>query len=68
MDAERNGKIIKRAINERRLRDEDVTKVFDQMSDYISLPAKRLSIIVQRYRHHHAMQQIGKYSGLSVNN
>ncbi|KAK3732288.1 hypothetical protein QZH41_014424 [Actinostola sp. cb2023] len=58
LDAERNAKILKRAINEKRLTDDDVTNAFDHMSDYVSLPAKRLSVIVQRYRHHYAMQQI----------
>jgi hypothetical protein len=59
LDAERNAKILKRAINENRINDGDVTKAFDHMSNYISLPAKRLVTIVTRYRHHHAMQEIG---------
>lgn len=59
LDAERNSKILKRAISENRTTNDDVTEVFDHMSDYVSLPAQRLAAIVQRYRHHHAMQKIG---------
>ncbi|XP_032227356.2 uncharacterized protein LOC5503188 isoform X2 [Nematostella vectensis] len=58
LDAERNAKILTRAMNERRIQQENVTDVVNTMSDYVSLPAKRLAHMVRRYSHHRAMQEI----------
>ena len=61
LDAERNGKILKRAVNERRLSESSVSVIMEQMENYVSLPTKRLGHIVRRYSHHRSMKDIGKY-------
>lgn len=61
LDAERNGKILKRAVNEKRLSDDSFSMIMEHMDNYVSLPAKRLSHIVRRYSHHRSMKDIGKY-------
>lgn len=58
LDAERNGKILKRAVNERRLSDSSFSVIMERMDNYVSLPAKRLAHIVRRYSHHRAMKNI----------
>ena len=60
LDAERNGKILKRAVNEGRLSENSFSVIIEHMDDYVSLPSKRLAHIVRRYSHHRAMKDIGK--------
>ena len=60
LDAERNGKILKRAVNEGRLSENSFSVIIEHMDDYVSLPSKRLGHIVRRYSHHRAMKDIGK--------
>ena len=66
LDAERNGKILKRAVNERRLSDSSFSVIMEHMDNYVSLPAKRLAHIVRRYSHHRAMKNIGKFEVFSL--
>ena len=61
LDAERNSKILKRAINEERLSQDSLSDVISQMDAYVGLPAKRLAYISRRYQHHRAMKDIGWY-------
>lgn len=61
LDAERNGKILKRAVNEGRLSENSFSVIIEHMDDYVSLPSKRLAHIVRRYSHHRAMKDIGKF-------
>ena len=60
LDAERNGKILKRAVNEGRLSENSFSVIIEHMDDYVSLPSKRLAHIVRRYSHHRTMKDIGK--------
>ena len=64
LDAERNGKILKRAVNEGRLSDSSFSVIMENMDNYVGLPAKRLAHIVRRYSHHRSMKNIGKCWGL----
>ena len=66
LDAERNGKILKRAVNERRLSDSSFSVIMEHMDNYVSLPAKRLAHIVRRYSHHRAMKNIGRFAVFSL--
>ena len=66
LDAERNGKILKRAVNEGRLSENNFSVIVEHMDDYVSLPSKRLAHIVRRYSHHRAMKDIGKCCKLSL--
>lgn len=61
LDAERNGKILKRAVNEGRLSENSFSVIIEHMDGYVSLPSKRLAHIVRRYSHHRAMKDIGKF-------
>ena len=61
LDAERNSKILKRAVNERRLSDDSFSVIMEHMDHYVSLPAQRLAHIVRRYSHHRSMKEIGGY-------
>ena len=65
LDAERNGKILKRAVNERRLSEESFSVIMEHMDNYVGLPAKRLAHIVRRYSHHRSMKDIGTLSTLN---
>lgn len=58
LDAERNSKILKRAVNERRLSDDSFSVIMEHMDHYVSLPAQRLAHIVRRYSHHRSMKEI----------
>jgi len=60
LDAERNGKTLKRAVNEGRLSDSSFSVIMENMDNYVGLPAKRLAHIVRRYSHHRSMKDIGK--------
>jgi len=62
LDAERNGKILKRAVHERRLSEQSFSAIMEHMDNYVSLPAKRLAHIVRRYSHHRSMKDIGNCS------
>ena len=66
LDAERNSKILKRAVNERRLSDDSFSVIMEHMDHYVSLPAQRLAHIVRRYSHHRSMKEIGEYLTLRV--
>ena len=66
LDAERNGKILKRAVNERRLSDSSFSVIMEHMDNHVSLPAKILAHIVRRYSHHRAMKYIGKFEVFSL--
>lgn len=61
LDAERNGKIVKRAVHERRLSEESFSAIMEHMDSYVGLPAKRLAHIVRRYSHHRSMKDIGNF-------
>jgi len=58
LDAERNGKTLKRAVNEGRLSDSSFSVIMENMDNYVGLPAKRLAHIVRRYSHHRSMKDI----------
>lgn len=58
LDADRNAKILKRAVNERRLSDDSFSVILEHMDNYVSLPAQRLAHIVRRYSHHRSMKDI----------
>ena len=64
MDAERNGKILKRALHEKRLSESSFSAIMENMRSYVSLPAKRLVHIVERYSHHRSMKDIGKENAI----
>ena len=58
LDAERNAKNLKRALNSNKLTEDKYQAAVDKMDAYISLPAKRLSELVKKYVHHKNMQRI----------
>lgn len=62
LDAERNAKNLKRAVNNHKLTEEKYNQAVGKMDAYISLPAKRLSELVKKYVHHRNMRRIeGKF-------
>ncbi|XP_067942045.1 myosin-11-like [Watersipora subatra] len=58
LDAERNAKNLKRALNNNKLTEDKYQAAVDKMDEYISLPAKRFSELVKKYVHHRNMIRI----------
>ncbi|XP_055955543.1 myosin-11 isoform X3 [Patella vulgata] len=58
LDAERNAKIMKKAVNDAKLDQNKYKDAVSQMDKYISLPAQRLAHLVQKYVHHYRMKYI----------
>ena len=58
LDAERNAKNLKRALNNNKLTEDKYQAAVDKMDAYISLPAKRFSELVKKYVHHKNMLRI----------
>ncbi|CAD5118521.1 DgyrCDS7214 [Dimorphilus gyrociliatus] len=58
LDAEQNTRVLKRALNERRLSEESVRSAVEKMESYVSVPAMRLSQLVRKYIHHVRMKQV----------
>ena len=60
LDAERNVKSMKRAIQGKRLSQSSFDNVVNKMNLYVDLPGRRLAELVKRYRHHCIMKEVGK--------
>ena len=58
LDAERNAKNLKRALNNNKLTEEKYQEAVEKMDAYVSLPAKRFSELVKKYVHHRNMMRI----------
>jgi len=58
LDAERNAKNLKRAVNNNKLTEEQYNEAVDKMDEYVSLPARRLSELVRKFVHHKNMMRI----------
>lgn len=58
LDAEQNTRVLKRALNERRLSEESVRSAVEKMESYVSVPAMRLAQLVRKYIHHVRMKQV----------
>ena len=58
LDAERNAKNLKRALNNNKLTEEKYQEAVEKMDAYVSLPAKRFSELVKKYVHHRNMIRI----------
>ncbi|XP_060555548.1 uncharacterized protein LOC132716319 isoform X1 [Ruditapes philippinarum] len=58
LDSERNAKIMKKAVNERKLDANRYKEAMVQMDEYVSLPAQRLAHLVRKYVHHCRMKDI----------
>ncbi|KAK6184648.1 hypothetical protein SNE40_007080 [Patella caerulea] len=58
LDAERNAKIMKKAVNDAKLDQNKYKDAVSQMDKYVSLPAQRLAHLVQKYVHHYRMKYI----------
>lgn len=58
LDAERNAKNLKRALNNNKLSEQQYHQAVEKMDAYISLPAKRFSELVKKYVHHRNMMRI----------
>ena len=61
LDAERNVKSMKRAVQTKRLSQDSYNTVIEEMNQYVSLPGRRLAELVKRYRHHCIMKDVGEY-------
>lgn len=58
LDAERNAKNLKRAMNNNKVTEEMYQQAVDKMDAYISLPARRFAELVKKYVHHKNMLRI----------
>ncbi|XP_053387320.1 uncharacterized protein LOC123542904 [Mercenaria mercenaria] len=58
LDSERNAKIMKKAVNERKLDPNRYKEAMVQMDEYVNLPAQRLAHLVRKYVHHCRMKEI----------
>lgn len=58
LDAERNAKNLKRALNNNKLSEERYHEAVEKMDAYVSLPAKRFAELVKKYVHHRNMMRI----------
>lgn len=62
LDAERNARNLKRAMNHNRLSEQQYQDAVSKMDAYVSLPAQRLGELVKKYVHHRNMLRIeGKH-------
>ncbi|ESO89706.1 hypothetical protein LOTGIDRAFT_234110 [Lottia gigantea] len=67
LDAERNAKIMKKAVNDEKLDQNIYKEAVSQMDKYISLPAQRLGHLVRKYIHHNRMKYIEENIQKNVN-
>lgn len=58
LDSERNAKIMKKAVNEKKLDPNRYKEAVVQMDEYVNLPAQRLAHLVRKYVHHCRMKEI----------
>ncbi|KAL4216430.1 hypothetical protein ACF0H5_024155 [Mactra antiquata] len=58
LDSERNAKIMKKAVNEKKLDTDKYKEAMVQMDEYVNLPAQRLAHLVKKYVHHCRMKEI----------